>query len=125
MLPSLDEFGALLPSIFLFAYLLPLCHGVDDSAHPTFGVARDLWTQWINLSSVTQKEWAVGVIKAQLKAFITDTQVRPLLVVNYVYLDKFRLIPPSDQKISFSCCPKTCLGSGPRLSLRYSHRPQS
>lgn len=78
MLPSLDEFDALLPSIFFFAYLLPLCHGVDDGAHPTFGVARDLWTQWINLASVTQKERAVGVIKAQLKTFITDTQVRPL-----------------------------------------------
>ena len=125
MLPSLDEFGALLPSIFLFAYLLPLCHGVDDGAHPTFGVARDLWTKWIDLSSVTQKERAVEDIKAQLKTFITDTQVRPLLVVSHFYLDKVRLISPSDQKISFRCCPKTCLGSGPRLSLRYSHRQQS
>ncbi|TFK41660.1 hypothetical protein BDQ12DRAFT_678315 [Crucibulum laeve] len=75
MLKSLEAFDNLLPSLFIFAYLFPEC-GIN--AHSSFGVAKELWAEWLKIASDRQKIAITGAIKAQLRSLITDPQVRPV-----------------------------------------------
>jgi hypothetical protein len=79
---------SLLPDIFLFGYLLPLCdrtmdlEGLEGSniiSH-SHGAAKSLWEGWIKSAKEGVKGEVVGMIKMRLKMFIEDTHIHPLLV---------------------------------------------
>ena len=79
---------SLLPDIFLFGYLLPMCdrtmdledlEGSSGISH-SYGAAMSLWEGWIKNAKEGVKEEVVGMIKMRLKMFIEDTHIHPLLV---------------------------------------------
>ena len=82
---------SLLPDIFLFGYLLPLCdrtmdledledlEGSSGISH-SHGVAKSLWEGWIKSAEEGVKGEVIGMIKTRLKMFIEDTHIHPLLV---------------------------------------------
>ena len=90
---------SLLPDIFLFGYLLPLCDqtmdledlegssGISDS----HGVAKRLWEGWIKSAKEGVKGEVVGVIKTRLRMFIEDTHTYPLLVFFFMFLMRVQL----------------------------------
>ena len=80
---------SLLPEIFLFGYLLPLCGRTVDSEdsegsngvnHQSYGVAKSLWEGWIKSAEEGVKREVVGMIKMRLKMLVEDTHIHPLLV---------------------------------------------
>ena len=79
---------SLLPDIFLFGYLLPLCdrtmdledlEGSNGISH-SCGIAKRLWEGWIKSAKEDVKGEVVGMIKMKLKMFIEDTHIHPLFV---------------------------------------------
>lgn len=79
---------SILPDIFLFGYLLPLCdrtldseglehYGGDSHSHVA---AKSLWEGWIRSAKDDGKGEVVGVIKMKLKMFVEDTHTHPLSV---------------------------------------------
>jgi hypothetical protein len=79
---------SLLPDIFLFGYLLPLCdrtmnledlEGSSNLSH-SHGAAKSLWEGWIKSAEEGVKGEVVGMIKMRLKMFIENTDMHPLLV---------------------------------------------
>jgi len=79
---------SLLPDIFLFGYLLPLCDRTVDSVDSegfsgvshSHVAAKSLWEGWIKVAKEDVKEEVVGVIKMRLKVFVEDTHIHLLLV---------------------------------------------
>ena len=75
---------SLLPDIFLFGYLLPLCDQTIDledfEGSHSHGAAKRLWEGWIKSAKEGVKEEVVGMIKMRLKMYIEDTHIHPLLV---------------------------------------------
>ena len=77
---------SLLPDIFLFGYLLPLCDrtmDLEDSESSSgishsYGAAKSLWERWIKSAKEDMKEEIVGTIKMTLKMFVEDTHIHPL-----------------------------------------------
>ena len=79
---------SLLPDIFVFGYLLPLCDRTMDledveasnGISHSYGIAKSLWEGWIKSAKDDVKEEVVGMIKTKLKMFIEDTHIHPLFV---------------------------------------------
>ena len=79
---------SLLPDIFLFGFLLPLCDRTMDledlegssGIGQSHGVAKSLWEGWIKSAKEGVKGEVVGMIKMKLKMFIEDTHIHPSLV---------------------------------------------
>jgi E3 ubiquitin-protein ligase listerin len=80
--------NSLLPDMFLFGYLLPLCdrtagledlEGSDDISH-SYEAAKGLWEAWIKNAKEGAKGEIVGMINLRLKAFIEDVHIHPLSV---------------------------------------------
>ncbi|CAA7268465.1 unnamed protein product [Cyclocybe aegerita] len=71
----------LLPDIFFFAYLLPVCAAgdyVDIEVTPTQSSAKGLWEAWLKAASEEQKVAISEDIKARSKGFAESTSVHPL-----------------------------------------------
>ena len=71
----------LLPGIFLFAYLVPLCVrtlGVDLEIEPSLLAAKGLWAEWLKVGSEVMKEETVEEVRGRLGAFMEDTTILPL-----------------------------------------------
>ena len=91
---------SLLPDIFLFGYLLPLCDRtmdledleVSSGINHGYGAAKSLWEGWIKIAKDDVKGEVVGVIKTRLKMIIEDTHIYPLLVSFLLPLKHVRLI---------------------------------
>ena len=90
---------SLLPDIFFFGYLLPLCdrtmdledlEGSSNLSH-SHGAAKSLWEGWIKSAEEGVKREVVGMIKMRLKMFIEDTHIHPLLVSFILPLMRVRL----------------------------------
>ncbi|KAF8156982.1 hypothetical protein B0H34DRAFT_711453 [Crassisporium funariophilum] len=76
---------SLLPDIFLFAYLLPLCDISDleeqeqeDAGSTSHIKAKGLWEEWIKVAEEGLKDEVVEMIKNKLRTFVEDTRVHPL-----------------------------------------------
>jgi hypothetical protein len=88
---------SLLPDIFLFEYLLPLCDRTTDledlesssGISHSYGIAKSLWDGWIKSAKEDVKGEVVGMIKMKLKMFIEDTHIHPLLVSFFCHLCMF------------------------------------
>ena len=90
---------SLLPDIFLFGYLLPVCdrtmdlddlEGSNGISH-SYGTAKSMWEGWIKSAKEDVKVEVVGMIKMRLKMFIEDTHIYPLLLSFLFPLIHFRL----------------------------------
>lgn len=90
---------SLLPDIFLFGYLLPLCDRTmeledlegSSGIGQSYGAAKSLWEGWIRSAKEGVKGEVVGMIKTRLKTFIEDTHIHPLLVSFLLTLMRVRL----------------------------------
>jgi hypothetical protein len=91
---------SLLPDIFLFGYLLPLCDrttDLEDSEEAPSGIshsyetAKSLWEGWIKIAKEDVKGEVVGMVKMRLKMFIEDTHIHPLSVSFLLALMHVRL----------------------------------
>lgn len=70
---------SLMPSIFLFAHLLPLCAESNASAS-SLGVARDLWKRWIE-GSEGEHRAVFERVRSQMSVLLCDAQALPSYVV--------------------------------------------
>ncbi|KAJ3517521.1 hypothetical protein NLJ89_g467 [Agrocybe chaxingu] len=72
---------SLLPDVFLFTYLLPVCAAgdyVDIEVTPAQSSAKSLWEAWLKVASDEQKAEIGEDIKARLRSFVESTSVHPL-----------------------------------------------
>ena len=85
--------NSLLPDIFLYGYMLPVCdrtvgledlEGSDGLSH-SHGAAKSLWEAWIQSAKVAKEE-ILGMIKMRLKMCIEDTHIHPLLASFFICL---------------------------------------
>lgn len=80
--------NSLLPDIFVFGYLLPLCDRTvgsqdlegSDGMSLSHGTAKSLWEVWSKGAEGSVKEEIVGMIKTRLKMLIEDMHIHPLSV---------------------------------------------
>ena len=87
----------LLPDIFLYGYLLPLCdrtldlEDLEDSSSISHShvAAKSLWEGWIKCAEEGVKGEVVGMIKMRLKIFVEDTHIHPLSVLFFRHLCVF------------------------------------
>jgi hypothetical protein len=74
LLKTSEHVNSLMPSVFLFSYLLPQCY---DTEHAVFVSARKMWQQWIVAGSKDQ-DVVFSEITNELRGLLEDTDIRVL-----------------------------------------------